>query len=96
MKYFLLTNRFNNTINVYEKNNDTYWYSSFHNDIFLIKTYDFDEFIFIIDENEIDLIEPYMNINKVRNIYINRPKNIRKILKELDADKNLMNKVYVL
>ena len=58
--------------------------------------YDFDELIFVITESEIHLLKPYTHVQKIKRIFIKNPSNVRRTLKRLDADKNLMNKVYVL
>lgn len=102
MKYFLITNhsfrnlKVTNSINVFERDDDKYWYSTFETDDFLVKTYDFDELIFVIRESEVHLLEPYTHVQKIKRIFIKKPFNLRRTLKKLDADKNLMNKVYVL
>lgn len=99
MKYFLITNHpfqqitISSSIGVMHKKENKYWHSNFNTDPFLVKTYDFDEFIFFVDEHELDLIRPFDHVRKIKHIFV-RSTNKRRTLYKLNADKNTLHNIY--
>lgn len=104
MKYFLISNHEFvkhrpeiNQINLLEYKDKQIWTCALHQiEPFIIKTYNFNQYIFVITYDEIDLIQPFLADTKIKHIIIKDCTDKREALYKLNTDINLSIKVYFL
>ena len=107
MKYFLISNYelVNhrpeiNQINLFQYKNSEIWSCALNEiDPYIIKTYDFNQYIFYITHDEIDFILPFFEDNKKKKIIIKNCTCLnekKSILYKLKTDIDLSVKVYFL
>ena len=104
MKYFLISNHEFvkhrpeiNQINLFEYKETQIWSCALNQiDPFIIKTYDFNQYIFLITYDEINLIQPFLADTKIKHIIIKNCIHKREALYKLNTDINLSIKVYFL
>lgn len=104
MKYFFISNyEFVkhrpeiNQINLFEYKNKQIWSCALQQiNPFIVKTYNFNEYIFLITYDEIQLIDPFLVDAKMKHVILKNCKNKREALYKLNTDINLSIKVYFL